>query len=168
MRQRDDIARVMRRHGDTVLRACCVYLRENADREDIFQETFLRYAQSDRTFANDEHTKAWLIRVASNLCKDLLKTSARHAAVSLSDFTEEHLHELGYEDQQPEDDGPAPQQVTAALQQIDERYRTVLYLKYYEQYKAADIAATLGIPENTVYTYLSRGKKQLKGVLAHG
>ena len=168
MRQRDEIARAMRRHGETVLRACSVYLREKADCEDVFQETFLRYAKSDRDFASDEHVKAWLIRVAANLCKDQLKVSARHATTSLSDLDEERLDKLGVEDSSPDDDTIAPGQVTAALGQIDERYRMVLFLKYYQQYKAADIGVLLGIPENTVYTYLSRGKKQMKGVLTHG
>lgn len=43
-----------------------------------------------------------------------------------------------------------------------------LYLKYYEGYTAAQIAEMLGIPENTVYTNLSRGKRLLKEVLSDG
>jgi RNA polymerase sigma-70 factor (ECF subfamily) len=60
------------------------------------------------------------------------------------------------------------QEVIAALRKIDERYRLPLFLKYYEGYTAAEIAHTLQIPENTVYTNISRGKAQLKGVLSHG
>jgi RNA polymerase sigma-70 factor (ECF subfamily) len=54
------------------------------------------------------------------------------------------------------------------LGQLEERYRTVLYLKYYEGYTAAQIAAITGMPENTVYTNLSRGKRQLLGVIQGG
>ena len=169
VRDRDDIAAAMREHGDTVLRVCTLYLRERADREDVYQDTFLRYAKSDRVFNGSEHVKAWLIRVATNLCKDLLKSAARRTTESLDNLDEERLAELGMEDPPAEDEESIGQlDVLRALAKLDEKYRVVLYLKYYEQYTAAQIGAMLGIPENTVYTNLARGRKLLKGVLTYG
>jgi RNA polymerase sigma factor (sigma-70 family) len=60
------------------------------------------------------------------------------------------------------------QEVVEALRTIDERYRMPLYLKFYERYTAYEIARTLMMPENTVYTNISRGKQQLKEVLSRG
>ena len=166
MRSRDDIAAAVEAHADTVLRATSVYLREQADREDAFQETFLRYARSETSFADEEHKKAWLIRVAINVCKDMLKSASAQVA-SLDEAGEAGFAPVG-------DDGEEGQrqleaeELLAALGQLDERYRTALYLKYYEGMTAAEIAREQGLPENTVYTNLSRGKKQLLGVLRHG
>jgi len=166
MRARDDVTMAVEIHADAVLRACAVYLREKADREDAFQETFVRYARSNKTFRSEEHRKAWLIRVAINICKDMLKRASSRVD-SLDAALEQGVAVMG-------DDGMEGQRelenegLLAALGQLEERYRTVLYLKYYEGYTAAQIAAITGMPENTVYTNLSRGKRQLLGVIQGG
>lgn len=166
MRSREDITAAVEAHADTVLRACAVYLRERADQEDAFQETFLRYARSDMTFENEEHRKAWLIRVASNVCKDRLKSAAAHVE-SVEAYEEKEGEGLALvgDDGQEGQRALERQDVRMALGKLEERYRMPLYLKYYEGYTAAQIADALGIPENTVYTNLSRGKRLLKEVL---
>ena len=62
---------VVREHGDDVLRAAMMQLSNRADAEDVVQETFLRYATSAPRFVSKEHEKAWLLRVAINLAKDM-------------------------------------------------------------------------------------------------
>lgn len=57
MRSEQDITAAVNRYGDTVMRICMVYLKNTADTEDIFQEVFLQYAQSDKAFENEEHKK---------------------------------------------------------------------------------------------------------------
>lgn len=166
MRSREDIRSAVEVYADTVLRACTVYLREKADREDAFQETFLRYARTDTDFADEQHKKAWLIRVASNVCKDMLKSS--QAKVESLDAAQEEGFAPAGDDGQEGQRALESEELVAALHELDERYRVVLYLKYYEGYTAVQISAVTGMPENTVYTNLSRGKQQLMGVLKHG
>ena len=163
--QKTEITQAVEAHADDVLRACSVYLREKADREDAFQETFLRFARSATDFVDDEHRKAWLIRVAINICKDMLK-SARARVESLEAKTDEGFAAVG-------DDGQKGQRdleregLFAALARLDDKYRIVLYLKYYESYTAAQISQVTGMPENTVYTNLARGKRKLLGMINH-
>lgn len=166
MRTADDIETAIATHADTVMRVCTIYLREPADREDAFQETFLRLARKRMKFNDDEHRKAWLIRVASNVCKDMLK-SASAKTESLDTLSESGFSPEG-DDGQEGQRSLERQEVVEALRRIDERYRMPLFLKFYEGYTAQEIARTLKIPENTVYTYISRGKQQLKEVLSHG
>lgn len=163
MRDNADIARAIELHSDTVLRVCTLYFRFQPEREDAFQETFLSYAQSSKSFEDDEHVKAWLITVAANVCKDMLK-SAESKTVLMDEIDEAAQPNWSHSDG---DNGKA-EELANALAQLDEKYRVVLYLKYYEGYSAAKIANMLGIPENTVYTNLSRGRNQLKEVLEHG
>lgn len=163
--RREFIAAAIQTHADTVMRVCAVYFREKADREDAFQEAFLRLARHEGAFNDDEHLKAWLIRVTANICKDTLKSSAAKNS-SLDELQEEGFSPQGSDGQEGQR-SLERQEVFAALQSLEERYRSVLYLKYYEGYTAAQIAQALDMPENTVYTNLARGRKLLKGVL-HG
>ena len=167
MRTREDITQTMERHSDTVLRVCTVYFPRRAEREDAFQETFLRYLQSETEFADEEHRKAWLIRVAANICKDMIKRADAKALPV--DCTDEAARPLW---QQPDSSGEElavpgelPSCVSKALEQLDDKYRIVLHLMYYEGYAAREIASIIGVPENTVYTNLARGRKKLKEVL---
>ena len=88
MRSEQEVNRVIELYGDTVRRLCMIYLKNYADTEDIFQNVFLKYATSSIKFENDEHEKAWFIRVTINKCKDLLKSFFRNRTVSLDDIVE--------------------------------------------------------------------------------
>lgn len=165
MRQRDDITAAVEAYADTVLRACAIYLHERADCEDAFQETFLRYARYGGRFNDEGHRKAWLICVASNVCKDMLKSSASQVS-SLDDGYGERVFAPG-DDGQEGQRALEAEELLALMGTLGEKYRRVLYLKYYEGYTAAEIARMLKIPENTVYTDLARGRKKLKEALEH-
>lgn len=151
----------MLRHADTVWRVCSLYLRQKADKDDAFQNTFLKYALADKEFSSDEHRKAWLIRVAANACKDALRSAARREQPCES--FEEAQTPLGTQ----QDSEPASR-LLEALENLSENYRIVLYLTYFEGYSATEIGEMLGMPTNTVYTDAARGRKSLKEVLTHG
>lgn len=54
-------------------RICFTYLKNVSDTEDCVQDTFVQLIRKEPYFDNDDHEKAWLIRVASNICKNKLK-----------------------------------------------------------------------------------------------
>lgn len=164
MRDHADITRTVEKHADTVLRICAVYFHGRPERDDAFQETFIKYAQSDKVFADDEHVKAWLINVAANTCKDMLKRAdAKTVLIDAFDDTAQPSWQAG--DGQTDD---RADELLEALKKLDDKYRVALYLKYYEGYTAAEIAELTNTPENTVYTNLARGREKLKEVLTHG
>ncbi|WP_347264363.1 RNA polymerase sigma factor [Adlercreutzia faecimuris] len=163
MRPGDDIEQAMERHGDTVWRVCLLSLRHEADAQDAFQDTFMRYALADATaFEGDEHRKAWLIRVATNACRDMLRRASRRTNVGL----DEGLDQLVAASDPEEQPGSAVHEVIDAMRALDDPPRTPLYLALYEGYTAPEIAALVDAPVNTVYSWISRGRKQLKEVLA--
>lgn len=163
MRENKDITSAVERHANTVARVCALYFGRRPECDDAFQDTFLKYAQSDKEFEDDEHCKAWLISVASNTCKDMLRRFEMKTVLTdqFEDTASPHWHSG------VEADGRA-EELNEALQQLDEKFRVVLYLKYYEGYTAAEIAEMLDMPENTVYTNLTRGREKLKEVLTRG
>ena len=151
MRTEQEVNSAIETYSDMVLRLCCVYLKNHADTEDIFQTVFLKYTLHDKAFVHAAHEKAWLIRVTINACKDLLRNVFRSRTVSLEDV----------QDQIP---SLAPEHlaVMEAVWTLPKQYREVIYLHYYEGYTAPEIAKILRRNPNTVYTHLTRAKAMLK------
>lgn len=88
MRNEQDVCMAIERYADTVQRLCMVHLKNRADTEDIFQTVFLKYALHSASFANEEHEKAWFIRVTLNACKDLSRSLFRRRTVPLEEIAE--------------------------------------------------------------------------------
>lgn len=152
----------MRRHADTVWRVCALHFTERQDAQDAFQNAFLKYALADGArFENEEHRKAWLIRTASNACKDILRASARRT-VRQTDADRLAVVPSVDTSSQP---GSFANEVVDAIRSLDDPPRTPLYLSVYEGYTAPEIADLLKAPVNTVYTWISRGKTALRGLL---
>ena len=145
------MAEVIQRYGDMVRRLCMVHLKNYADTEDIFQTVFLKYALASVSFDSDEHEKAWLIRVTLNACRDLLRSVFRSRTVSLEELVE-----------QPARLAADHREVLEAVLSLPARYRDVVYLHYYEDYTAPEIAQILGKNVNTIYTRLTRAKGLLR------
>ena len=145
----DDIEAIYNRQVSTVYRVCYSYLGNRADAEDATQNVFLRLLRSGASFESDEHEKAWLIRVSANLCKDVLKASVRKN-VPLDAIPE------------PE---AKPQEYDATLDvvlSLDEKYKDVVYLYYYEGWSTDQISGALGKPPSTIRSYLSEARALLR------
>ena len=65
--------RLLNSYGNSILRYAYTYLHNREDAEEILQETLIRFLQTKPVFANDQHEKAWLLRVAANLSKNKLR-----------------------------------------------------------------------------------------------
>lgn len=154
MRSEQEVNSAIEQYSDMILRLCTVYLKNNTDAEDIFQNVFLKYTLYDQPFENQEHEKAWLIRVTVNACKDLLKSFFHSRTISLEELKEY---------------APAADQkqyaVMEAVWSLPKQYRDVIYLHFYEGYTAPEIAGILKRNPNTVYTHLHKGKELLREVL---
>lgn len=151
MRDEQEVNRAIERYSDTIQRLCMIHLKNRADTEDIFQTVFLKYALSSVVFENDEHEKAWFIRVTINACKDLLKSFFRTRMVSL-----EEILEL------PAALPPDNRDILEAVLSLPQKYREVIYLHYYEDYTAPEISCILGKNVNTIYTLLTRSRQMLR------
>ncbi|MEG0391961.1 MAG: sigma-70 family RNA polymerase sigma factor [Anaerovoracaceae bacterium] len=154
MRNETEARRAIDKYSDMVQRLCLIHLKNYADSEDVFQTVFLKYVLYSGTFESEEHEKAWLIRVTINECKDLLKSVYRKR-VGFSDVLEKIVPEAA----------PENRAVLEAVLTLPKKYKNVIYLHYYEGYKATEIAKILNKKENTIYTLLARGREQLKELI---
>lgn len=142
------------KYADRVFAAAFSVCRDQADAEDVVQDTYIRYQARKRDFENEEHIRAWLLRVAINRARDVISSFWRRNRVTW----EAYMDELEF--QEPED-----HQLFDAVMRLPDRYRTVVHLFYYEDYSVRQIAELLGSSEGTVKSQLNRGRKLLKNML---
>ena len=125
-----------------------------ADAEDAAQEALLRYHTSDKQFENEQHLRAWLLRVAINCAKNISRSFWRRNTVPLEDYMET----LAF-------DSDESRQIFREVMNLPETYRLVIHLYYYEDYSVREIGGILGLTESNVKVRLSRGRKLLKEAL---
>lgn len=136
-------------YGAMLFRLCMVLLGNKQDAEDAVQDTFVLYWKKRPNFQNEEHEKAWLIRVATNKGKDRLRSWFRRSTTGL-----EALENIA----QYPDDLFALEQLTA----LPYKDKTILYLHYVEGYRLREIGDLLGMKENAVKAAARRGREKLK------
>lgn len=151
MKSTEDVNRAVEAYSDMVRRICFVHLKNRHDTEDVFQNVFMKYLLYEGSFESGEHEKAWFARVTINACTDWLRALSRRKWVPLDALEEEEAIL----------DEPS-REVLEVVLKLPEKYRDVIYLFYYEEYSAVEIAKILGRKENTVYTWLSRAKELLR------
>ena len=147
-----------RKQYSLVYRVAFMQMKGHADAEDVAQEVFLRLLKYAPEFENEEHEKAWFIRTAVNICKDIQKSKWRSATVSIDGIPEnekQYFH-LPYKKED---------ETLWAVLELPEPYRDCLYFFYYEGYAIKEIAQILKMPENTVKTNLKRGRETLRRTL---
>ena len=144
---------IILRYQDTVYRIALTYCRNSSDAQDITQEVFLRYMKKTPCLAGEEHLKAWLIKVAVNLSKSLLRSSWFKKTVRLSE-QESYISE-----------DKSNCETYYAVMSLPEKYRAVVILYYFDDYSVREIAQTLRRTETAVQTQLQRARAMLKTIL---
>lgn len=139
--------------GDTVLRAAFAITGSYSEAEDITQEVFLTLHAKPQTFETDDHMKAWLLRSTINRCKNYRK-SAR--VMKNSPLDEELANTLSCEFTSRDNE------IRDMIAKLPEKYSSVIFLYYFEEYTIKEIALLTGKNENTVSSLLQRGRKKLK------
>lgn len=148
VRTEKDIEETVDTYADSIYRLCFLMLKNKPDAEDAVQDVIIRYIESKKQFESEEHKKAWLLTVANNRCRDMLRLRIRHR--------NEELPELAAYTQSEEDTG-----ILSALMSLPEKYRAVLILYYVEQYKVREIAGMLGKGESAIKMRLKKGRELL-------
>ena len=116
------------------------------------QETFLKYMTKAPLFKDSDHEKAWLIKVATNISKNMCRFNSRHAADNLDE-----LRDIGINDDDMD--------VFELIMHLPTKYKIVLNLYYIEGYKVNEIAQILNSSPVTVRKQLQYGRKLLKNAL---
>ena len=143
--------KVFSEYGTMVYRLLYARTGNKQDAEDLLQEVFLRYHRVAPSFQSEDHRKAWLLTVAANCAKSLLRSPWHRRTVPLEDV-------YRYDD-------PEASAVDQALARLDGKYRSVVHLYYYEGYDTGEIAQILGRRPSTVRAQLTRARRMLAELL---
>ena len=142
-KKNEDFIVVYNKYVDTVYRVCYMYYKNKSDTEDAVQTTFIKLLETDKTFNDLEHIKAWLIVTASNICKNSLKHWYRRL-ISLNSIEDELESKENFSN------------LLESVLKLPTKYKIIIYMYYYE------IAKLLNKNESTIRTYLKKGRELLK------
>ena len=141
---------IVSKYSDMLFRICYCILCNKSDSEDALQDTFVKLLTKAPVFSDDEHEKAWLIKVATNISRNMLMLRIRRTTVAnLEDVTE-----IGVRDEDSE--------VFEAIMNLPVKYKIVMVLFYVEGYKTEEIADIIQISSDAVRKRLQKGRELLK------
>lgn len=152
-----------RKFRDRLYRHAWYITKDHEEAYDVVQEVFIRAMRETRFFDADFRMKAWLFRVTSNLCFNLVRDRKRRGAILETVPREENSRadqvEKVFSSERREE-------VMAALEHLTRDHREILILRYYDDLSYAEIAEVLDIKLGTVMSRLSRARTRLLGVMA--
>lgn len=136
-------------YGDMLFRICMVYLGNKEDVEEAMQEAFIKLIHKCPQFTSDEHEKAWLIRIATNICKDMLRSVWHRRVIKMVDIENYY-------------DNPSDIYIMEEILKLPAKYKAVIHLYYFEDFSVMQISETLKITVSAVKMRLKRGRDILK------
>lgn len=147
------IERIIRTYSNMLFRICLIILCNEQDAEDAIQNTFYKYIKKHPTFNDNEHEKAWLIRVATNCSRDIRRFSLKHNHINIEDILDYYTI-TSYSDKKAE--------ILACVMNLPGKYKIAIHLFYFENYTTDEIAKILSIKPATARKRLQYGRNLLK------
>lgn len=142
---------IIKKYSNTVYRIAYSVTSNESDADDVFQNVFLTYIKKHPKFKDENHEKAWFIRVTINQSKNFI-TQAWYKNTQPIDDSIESMEENKID-------------LDFAIKQLTPQNRTIIYLFYYEGYKTDEIAKMLKMKSSTVRSNLARSREKLKTIL---
>lgn len=152
----DEVVRLFDLYANDLFRFALSYLGSKQDSEDVVQDVFLKLLSKSLLLIKD-HEKAYLMKMTSNACKNLLNSSARKTGVDLDLSSEELACTYDFNDDDIE--------LFGALMKLDVTYRLPVHLFYFNDYSYKEIAKVLNLSESAVAMRIKRGREQLRELL---
>lgn len=148
---REEFERIARENAQRLYAHAAVMLRSASDAEDAAEEAVYQLFKRTKPFESEEHCRAWLIRVTVNASLKILRRRKRYSenGSELEKITEQFEY-------------PEQSELFIAVSELNEKYKTVILLYYYENMSAEEISKILKISVTAVTTRLDRARKQLK------
>ena len=144
-----EIKALVENYSSLIFRISYCILCNLADAEDAVQETFLKYLTKAPEFNDEEHRKAWLIKVSANISKNMLMFRLKRDTVNIED-----IENIGIDSENFE--------TFELIMSLPSKHKIVLTLYYIEGYRCREIAEIIGISEEAVRKRLQKGRELLR------
>ncbi len=158
--QKDKFANYIKQYERLIITICLSFTKNYFDAEDLAQQTFLS-AYTNFSKFDGVNFKAWLTTIATNKCKDFLKSPAR----LINNLSHEDFEGLVDMAETPEDallKKHSKEKIYGLCEKLKEPYRAVALNYFCEDIKLSDMAKDTGQSLKTLQTHLYRSKKLLK------
>ncbi|HEV1991357.1 MAG TPA: RNA polymerase sigma factor [Candidatus Dormibacteraeota bacterium] len=154
-----DFERLYRNTYRRILGTLITVLGDKAAAEDCAQDTFERAYKSWSSWRPDAPVEAWLHRIAINVAvSDRRRVRLRQAG--------ELVRRLGRPSPPPDPTALAERSdLIRALRKLPTKQAAALVLRHFHGYSNREIAASLGVPDQTVASRLTAARKQLQAAL---
>ncbi|NMH73501.1 sigma-70 family RNA polymerase sigma factor [Bacillus sp. RO2] len=155
------INQIMNENGDAVLHLVFTYVKNQTIAEDLTQEIFIKCYEKLEQFNHQSSLKTWLYRIASNHCKDYLRSWHFRKLIlneKLLDYIPSKAKDVEVEVIAKSEE----ESLTNAVMGLPVKYREVVVLHYYEELPLAEISKITSVNVNTIKTRLKRAKEILK------
>lgn len=152
--------RMVNEYQTALLRMCYLYLHDAALAEDAVQETFIRAYKGLDAFRGDCAEKTWLMRIAMNICRDMLRSAwFKHIdrRVTFEELPEPY-----------ETPSETDVELTLCVMRLPQKFREVIVLRYYQNMTTVEIADVLGVAQSTASSRLDRARRRLRAMLEGG
>lgn len=155
---REALLFLLNQEKEKLYRTAYSYVRNEADALDVFQQTVLLAIESVHQLREPKYFTTWLMKICINASLSVLQKQKN--VILIDEFKFNTLStEIATSDEKLD--------LLDAIYELDEKYKTVLLLKYYEDLTFEQIAEVLGEPIGTVKSNgkraLAKIKKTLKG-----
>lgn len=152
-----ELEQMMNQYGDYIARTCYIYLKDWALAEDAVQEVFIKAYKHMSEFRKESSEKTWLTSIAINICKNYVRTSwFRKVQIGIEKIETRNTLEDELINQINQSE------LLKQVMDLPIKYREVILLYYYQDFKINEIAEILGISESSIKMRLNRGRKKLK------
>ena len=145
----EEIKELVEKYSSLIFRIAYCILCNLADAEDAVQETFLKYLTKAPVFNDEEHKKAWLIKVSANISKNMLMFRLKRETVNIDDIGDIGIDQSDYE-------------TFEMIMNLPSKFKVVMTLYYVEGYRSKEIAEITGISEDAVRKRLQKGRELLR------
>ncbi len=152
------ISQLFSEHGDEILRVCFLYLRNREDAEDAAMEAFSRALSNAGSFRGVSQPRTWLVRIAINVCKDMLRSSARRTNLGSAP-----LEDIPAKDELSRQEDRLA--VSSAISSLPQIYREAAVLHFYNGFTIKESAKITGITQAAMAFRIRRARELLKKAL---
>jgi len=160
--QKDQVfLQAFKEHSDAIYRHCYFRVYNKDLAEDLTQDTFIKTWKYISEGNEVKNIKAFLYRVAVNL---IIDHSRKKTALVLDDVKEKDVSMRHYSTEATMIDTMELKEVVGLLDQIEEKYRQVITMRYIDQLSPPEIAKALGISTNAVSVKLHYALKKVRSI----
>jgi len=156
------------KYRQRIYRHALYITKDSQEAFDVAQDVFVRAYHEGRLFSDEFHMKAWLYRVCTNRCYNIVRDRQRRGTILNRLGKQETALQVHHKAIDAVLDREQSSEMARHLAKLSPEHRTILILRYYDDLSYQEMADTLQVKLGTVMSRLSRAKVRLHQLVVEG